>query len=113
MAGITDTKPNIFNDLRQLALLKAVLVGIIEPEIAKYAAVHELDTGWMRDTIDANLDKYAKRLADALDRAANGSNPESVIKEVSKEIVADLKRAVAERGLVKTGAMRNAIEAVD
>ncbi len=90
-----------------------MLIGIVEPEVAKYAAVHELDTGWLRDTVDQNLDKYVAKIATALDSAAKGADPGAVVAEVKKAVVEDLKNAIEARGLVRTGRMRDSVGAVD
>jgi len=92
-----------------------ILVGIFDPEVVTYAAVHEFgDRGhdFMRVAVDTNLDKISDFVAQqyglVLTRKVDIDTARQRIGNFVVEIIKDMIRT---KKLIKTGRMLNSVEA--
>lgn len=101
--------------------LKVGIFGGVAAEdgtsIADYMLFQEFGTSngvpesaWFRGSLEANKAKYASMMeAEAARIVAGTSKPEHALTRLGVEMANDLKLSITDKGLVDTGAARNAV----
>lgn len=91
-----------------------VLIGIFDPEVVKYAVLLEFgDDGrdFMRVAIDTNLRKISTKVEEEFKGVLFHKKDINIARKNIGDYVVDLiKEMIETKGLVKTGAMLNAVE---
>lgn len=94
-----------------------VLVGILEGEIANYAAVQEFGSrnvqakSFIRSTFDQNVSTYdAIMTRGATFILAGESDPRQTLTRVGIKMKADVVKKITALGLIDTGAMRASVD---
>lgn len=100
----------VIGDLKALNGLEGFAGVIGDDDVLEYAPRVEAETGFMRDSIDAEM----KRLSDTAEGAMGEVIDGDINGELALEITADdaadiIIEGIEERGLVSTGALRDSI----
>lgn len=87
-----------------------VKAGILDNETAVYGAVHEANTGWLRDTTDRKEPKIHRMAIAMQNDLVSGIPGTEKLKEMGKELVEGFRGALNKAGLVATGALVDSVE---
>jgi len=103
MSRVVDTDLGFRRALRRFREIDdlEISVGIDDPEVARYAAIHEVRTGYMRDTVDG-INKGAMA-AEIRAAAVSGRNAKAVAIKAAEDALQRIKQRVNDLGLVDTG----------
>ena len=85
-------------------------VGIIgDEQTARYGAVWEARTGWLRDTVDRLNRWIDQQLILLQNDLVAGIDPVKRLEQIGEHLVSEVKAAIASAGLVDTGALIDSI----